>query len=399
MGVNFISINDTGEIRTTYVNSDNKEIRLGNETYGIINRLIESFLSKYQNEEKILRNGSNFIFESVNLLTYHIHKIDLKRGKSYITSPEWILNKRATINPINKYNKCFQYSITVALNHQKIRNDLERISNIKIFIDNYNWKGIDIPAGVKDWEKFEKNNKEVALNILYVPLNTKEIRLAYKSKYNCKRKDQVVLLMITNDKESDEIDKWHYISLKSVNTDNGFNRPIRGLSGLFRGKTSSNNRDFYCLGCLHSFRTDNALKKHERLCNNHNYCHIEMPTRDNNTLKYNHGEKSLKVPWVIYADFECLLVEQQSCQNNPNDSYTERKAIHEACGYSIDLVSSFDSKQDKHSYYRGRDCSKRFCEDLKKHAIKINNFKEKEMIPLTDKEIIYYEKTKITSYM
>ena len=77
-----------------------------------------------------------------------------------------------------------------------------------------------------------------------------------------------------------------------------------------------------------------------------------MPTEDNNTLKYNHGEKSLKVPWVIYADFECLLVEQQSCQNNPNDSYTERKAIHEACGYSIDLVSS---KQDKHSYYRGRE--------------------------------------------
>ena len=120
-----------------------------------------------------------------------------------------------------------------------------------------------------------------------------------------------------------------------------------------------------------------------------------MPTEDNNTLKYNHGEKSLKVPWVIYADFECLLVEQQSCQNNPNDSYTERKAIHEACGYSIDLVSSFDSKQDKHSYYRGRDCSKKFCEDLEKHVIKIINFKEKDMIPLTYEEIFYYEKQKL----
>ena len=223
MGVNFISINDTGEIRTTYVNGDNEEIRLGNETYGIINRLIESFLSKYQNEEKILRNGSNFIFESVNLLTYHIHKIDLKRGKSYIKSPEWILNKRATINPINKYNKCFQCSITVALNHQKIRNNLERISNIKPFINNYNWKGIDIPAGVKDWEKFEKNNKEVALNILYTLPNTKQLKLAYKSKYNRKRKDQVVLGMISDSKKSDEINKWHYIALKSDSIDNGFN--------------------------------------------------------------------------------------------------------------------------------------------------------------------------------
>ena len=50
-----------------------------------------------------------------------------------------------------------------------------------------------------------------------------------------------------------------------------------------------------------------------------------MPTENNNTLKYNHGEKSLKVPFTIYADLECLLIKQQSCQNNPNDSYTEKK--------------------------------------------------------------------------
>ena len=136
--------------------------------------------------------------------------------------------------------------------------------------------------------------------------------------------------MITDNKQDDEINKWYYIASKSVSTDNEFNRPIRSLSRLLRGITSNNNRYFYCLGCLHSFRTDNALKKHERLCNNHDYCHIEMPTRDNNTLKYNHGEKSLKVPWVIYADFECLLIKQQLCPNNPKESYTEKKSIHES---------------------------------------------------------------------
>ena len=61
-----------------------------------------------------------------------------------------------------------------------------------------------------------------------------------------------------------------------------------------------------------------------------------MPNNDNNTLKYNHGEKSLKVPWVIYADFKCLPIKQQSYLYNPNDSYTERKDIHEPCGYSLD---------------------------------------------------------------
>ena len=156
MGINFVPSNNTGEIRTIFVLSDNEEIRLGNETDDVVKKLINSFLNNYQKEEIIFRNGSNFVFESVDLLSYHIHKTSLKRGKSYIKSPEWILNKRATINPKNKDNKCFQYSITVALNHQNIENHPERISNNKPFIDQYNWEDIEFATGIKDWERFEK---------------------------------------------------------------------------------------------------------------------------------------------------------------------------------------------------------------------------------------------------
>ena len=89
MHVNFVYSNDTGEVCTVFVWSDNEEIRLGNETDDIVKRLINSFLNNYQKEELILRNGSNFVFESVGLLSYHIHKTSLKRGNSYIKSPEW----------------------------------------------------------------------------------------------------------------------------------------------------------------------------------------------------------------------------------------------------------------------------------------------------------------------
>ena len=143
--------------------------------------------------------------------------------------------------------------------------------------------------------------------------NDKTINLAYKSKYNREQKNQVVLLMITNGKKS------HYIALKSERTDDGFNGPIRSLSRLFRRVTSIHDKDFYCQNCLHSFKTDNAIEKHERLCDN-DYCSVEMPTKFNKTLKYNHGEKSLRIPFVIYADLECLLLKQLSCQNNPNES-------------------------------------------------------------------------------
>ena len=152
------------------------------------------------------------------------------------------------------------------------------------------------------------------------------------------------MLIITNGEQSDKAEKWHYIALKSVRTADGFNRPKRSLSGLFRGTTANNNGNFYCLECLHSFRTDNALKKkHERLCDNNDYCHVGMPTKDNNTLKYNHGEKSLKTPFTIYADLECLLIKEQFCQNNPKESYTERKAKHEPSAYSLSLICSFNS--------------------------------------------------------
>ena len=84
-------------------------------------------------------------------ITKELHEIEKRKksGKPYIKSPEWVVNKRATINPKNKDNKYFQYSIVVALNHQNIENHPERISNIEPFIDQCNWEGIDFPSGIK----------------------------------------------------------------------------------------------------------------------------------------------------------------------------------------------------------------------------------------------------------
>ena len=98
----------------------------------------------------------------------------------------------------NNDDKCFQYSLTFLLNYEKIKKDPQRISKIKPFIDQYNWKDIDSPSHSKDWKNFESNNKSIALNILYVPHNTEKIRHAYKSKYNLKRENQVILLMVTD---------------------------------------------------------------------------------------------------------------------------------------------------------------------------------------------------------
>ena len=124
-----------------------------------------------------MRKGSGFVFKSVDLLSYIFHKTSLKKRKSDIKSSELVLYKRATVNPKNKDNKCFQNSILAALNHQNFENNPERVSNIRRFVDQYNWEGIDFPAGIRDWIKFEQNDKTISLNFLFIPHNTKKINL------------------------------------------------------------------------------------------------------------------------------------------------------------------------------------------------------------------------------
>ena len=122
--------------------------------------------------------GSEFAFDRIDLLYYHLQKTSLKKGGSNVNSSEWLKNKRATTNPKNNYNNCFQYVLTIAFNYLNIKKDPQRISRIKPFIiDQYNWKEIDFPSKQKDWKNFELNNKTIALNILFVPYNTEKIRL------------------------------------------------------------------------------------------------------------------------------------------------------------------------------------------------------------------------------
>ena len=141
--------------------------------------------------------------------------------------------------------------------------------------------------------------------------------------------------------------KWHYLAVKS-------------LSALHRGITSNNNEDFYCLNCFHSYRANNKFKKHGRVCNNHDYCHLDMRNEDEKILKYNQTEKSLKVPFAVIADLEYILEKEQSCENNLENSYTERKAKHKPSGYSENLICFFDATKNRHNFYRGKDCIEKF---------------------------------------
>ena len=150
MAIDFMPSKDYNETRTMHTNSNNIEIMIGNETDVIIKELFDSLLQRYREGSEESMKGSEFVFDSVDLLYYKCHQVSINLGGPYIDSAKWLKNKKATINPKNNDDKCFQYAATVVLNHEQIKKDPHRITKIKRFVDQYNWKEINFPSHKKD---------------------------------------------------------------------------------------------------------------------------------------------------------------------------------------------------------------------------------------------------------
>ena len=189
-----------------------------------------------------------------------------------------------------------------------------------------------------------------------------------------------------------DVKKWHYLS-------------VTNLSALFKKTLSNHKEDFYCLNCFNSYTKKNKLKEHEEICNNHDSYRTEMPKWVEKVLKCNPGEKSLKTPFAIYLDLECLI------KNNnlvkiiiiivtiiviiiTTISYTKKKTRHKSSGWAMFTRCLFDKKENKLNYYRGKDCIQRLCKKLKECAMKIINYEEKVMMPLTYEENKSYREQK-----
>ena len=151
-----------------------------------------AYKSRYNNKRK-----NQVILLMINDEANNCYYFAVK-NLSELNSLGWLRGKKEAL--INK-NNSFQNALNDALNYQTIKTNPGRLSKLKPYINRYNWEEIEFPAAPKDWKKFERNNKTIAINILFIPHNTKTIRVAYRLEYNHKRKKQVILLMITGDKK------------------------------------------------------------------------------------------------------------------------------------------------------------------------------------------------------
>ena len=184
--------------------SDNVKImRVEND---IIKEDFKSFLHNYQEELKKI-NGNDFVFESVQLMDYKLHRVRLRRGGSYMKSPECLENKEATVNPKDENDdECLRSSTICALHYGEImKKEFENI------FKNIKHEDKDFLLQKKDWKNFEQNNQSIALNVLFSSQNSEEITLLHKSEHNLEQENKVLLLMINDDVD----EKYNHFAVKS----------------------------------------------------------------------------------------------------------------------------------------------------------------------------------------
>ena len=256
---------------------------MGSNTEDVIDKLFNTLLQRFQRaQETSNERGSEFIPDSVELLYYHFQRIDIRRAESYIMSPDWIASKKATINPKNeKDNKCFQWSIIAGLNYNNIKEkELKKLLKFKR-VDT------DFSSHKRYWENFEQENNSIAINVLFVSHNSEEIKLAYKSSYN-KRKNQVILLMI-----NDEANNYYYFAIKNLSELNSLGWLRGKKEAIINGDNDFQNALNDALNYQTIEKDPQRISKLKAYINMFNRKGIEFPAGPEEWIKFERNDKPI----------------------------------------------------------------------------------------------------------
>ena len=295
--------------------------------------------------------GSGWEVESIEIAYVNVAKYQPLRGGTYLPLPAKLANKKAIINVKNKDNECLKWALRSALFPPKDGVHPERPSKYPKN-DGINYKGIDFPTPVKQIDKLEAQNGNLAINLFGWENNCVIVHRISRKEPNVPR---INLMLI----ESGKIQHYCYVKRESA---------------LLFDQSKNRNAKHYCMMCLTGFSRADLLVDHKKYCNgvNGRPTRIEMPKEGENILAFQNYQKQMKAPYVIYADFEALVKKIQGCERAPekNKSYTEKTEWHEACGYSYVVVKS-DGEVTGSKVYRGENAVKSFLESIMQEKEKI----------------------------
>ena len=310
---------------------------------------IPSVLSQMASDIEIMMDRmelseSGLVIKKIDTMTLNYDKYNPTRGGSFLPLPKWVQDKKACINIKNTNDDlCFKYSVQCGVYKVYEIHHACEMYNYKKINDTLNWDNVKFPSSNIDIDTFEENNKGlVSVNVYFLDEEEgKQSILLYRKTKVAKATHHIDLLKIH------EGDNHHYVFVKDYNR----------LMGSQTNKRQ--NKHFHCHHCLHGFRSEELLKKHEeRGCMAVEGQQIVMGA---SPMFFKNHYKRLKAPFVIYADFECLTVPQT--KEATSDSKTYKYQKHRPCGFMINLVNSIDGSSEAF-LYRGEDCMDVFVEKI-----------------------------------
>ena len=282
---------------------------------------IEEEVQKVEHAE-----GSGWVFVEVENLTLHTDIWDPIKASSYIDLPKELKNKNAIINMKNEdNNKCFLWCVLRVLNPKD--KNAERIDkDLKSKEDTLNMEGIAYPVDLKDIKRFEKQNLDISISVLGYSKDERiyplRISKFTKVKKEDERKHNIVLLLIKNG------DNSHYCLIKN-------------LSALLSSQVNKHDHKLYfCLNCLNGYDEPEKLEKHKEYCSEEESIKINMPSPDT-YIKFKNFLYSERAPFAIYADFESIVKPLDTCEPDPNKSYTLKYQKHEPVSF-VYYIKSFN---------------------------------------------------------
>ena len=358
--------NEEGQERVELAfNSLMTSVYRGSETDQIVDGIIANM--KFQIENPALLN-SRFVFDEFLYLDVNFHQLNLTRGSSYLPLPDWLARKKAIVNPHNDDKECFKWYV-IAVENAEMK-DPQCVSNLRKFMDNYDWSGLEFPVSITDIGKFETRNN-ISVNVLAV-----EGRDIYIHRKGQRVGREINLLMVSEDGIR------HYTAIKS-------------LSRLLSSKNSNTKcKQHFCMNCLQGFMQESSRDQHQVYCEDNESVRVEMP-KQGSTIEFKDGQNQFKVPFIMYADFESILEPMDPVKpGSPNQPYTNKVNQHTPSGWCVYSKFAYGDVDNPLRTYRGKDCIETFCNYVKREAHRLYHmFPELPMDPLTKKQWKKYKRS------
>lgn len=352
-------------------------------TYQDMSQIIITKMSEFQERD----SGWSLVY--ISHIEINVNKYSPLGGSSFIALNKKIQNKKACININNDDEYCFKWAVISALVQPEAHASrmssygIEDITASVIELPNQNcvnFSGLAFPLKVSDIAIFEKNNPNISVNVFGVDDIDQETIIG---PFYCTQKEKTVhinLLLLQQE------DRKHYLWIKNI-------------SRLLRSQfTSDYHGEFLlCNQCLLKFTSTEQFNIHHSECNR---MVTIMPSLENSKISFTHYEREIKVPFVIYADSECILQDVNTCFSAPDTSTTTNIQEHIPCAFAYYIKCTHNSNLDILRVYSGIDSAEKFVKGLVDDIRQLYQnviMKPKPMNPVTADQIKFLEETTVCS--